>query len=218
VLAVALATAACAVVAGIDPVNYRATNEADVDAETADTIEAGGPLDDAETSTDTGPRKNSCGGLLFGTSIPLSNGDFELGCANGWGTWNATTSDDTTTTSKGSIACRVCYTSGDFGFYVKSTVTRPVVPGENYEVVACVRALPGADGGVYVYPELFAGGDGVVGDGVNAGATYVPIRTAWDVTVAQPSLAIDVRSPGVPGSCFLVDDVSLAIVRDAGSD
>lgn len=60
-----------------------------------------------DSGSEGGPRKNSCGALLFGTPLPLSNGDFELGCANGWNGYQATATEDTTFPSSGSIACRV---------------------------------------------------------------------------------------------------------------
>lgn len=196
------------------------------DATTSDTLappEAGDERAsgvDAATNPDgaTGPRKSSCGALLFGTPIPLLNGDFEVGCANGWGAYNATVTEDTTTPSKGSIACRVCYTSGINGFFVNSTVMRSILPGENYEVVACVRAVPGASADVMVHAELTAPSDGIIGNATNAGATYVPVRAAWEVTTAHPSITLDIRAPEVPGSCFLVDDVSLSLVHDAGAN
>ena len=173
---------------------------------------------DGSTSPDaaTGPRKNSCGALLFGTPIPLSNGDFEVGCANGWGTYQATVSEDTTAPSHGSIACRVCYTTGINGFYLSSLVKMPISPGETYEVVACVRAAPGS-ADLMPHAEIYSSNDGHIGTPVSASAAYVPVRAAWDVTTAYPEVSIDVRADGVAGSCFLVDDVSFARVRDAGN-
>ena len=223
-VAVGLASASCSLLvdssglAGDDAAEVAPSEAGDQRAINADAGADAAP--DGATNPDgaTGPRKNSCGALLFGTPIPLSNGDFEIGCANGWGAYQATVTEDTTTPSKGSIACRVCYTSGTFGFYVSSSVARPVVPGENYEVVACVRAVPGAMGDVTVHAELTASSDGISGTPVNAGATYVPVRAAWEVTTAHASFGIDVRALEAPGSCFLVDDVSLAIVRDAGTN
>lgn len=83
-------------------------------------------------------------------------------------------------------------------------------------MVACVRAVPSPDGGVSPHAELTSGSDGNSGTQVTPGQSYIRVRAAWDVTTAHPNLGVDIRADGVTGSCFLLDDVSLSLVRAAG--
>jgi hypothetical protein len=187
------------------------SNEAGVQGDT-------GGGDAAAADSAAGPRKNSCGGLLFGTPLPLFNPDFELGCTNGWSVYAGGATEDTALPSSGAIACRVCTGStGPDGFFISAALGRPVLPGEVYELVACVRAVPtGGGGGVSPYAELNAGTEGHRDSTVALGPTYTTVRASFTPTAAHPDLSMDIRvSPGVAGDCFLVDDVSVARVRDA---
>ena len=168
----------------------------------------------------TGPRKNSCGGLLFGTPLPLFNPDFELGCTNGWSVYAGGATEDTTQPSSGAIACRVCTgTTGSDGFFIGAALGRPVLPGEVYEVVACVRAVPAAGSAVSPYAEMNAGTEGHRDSTVALGPTYTTVRASFTPVAAHADLSMNIRvSPGVAGDCFLVDDVSVARVRDASTD
>jgi hypothetical protein len=168
-----------------------------------------------------GPRKNSCGALLFGTPLPLFNGDFELGCQNGWHEYVGTAAEDTTSPSHGAIACRVCNSGGNSadGFIFIGSLGQPVLAGESYELVACARAVPGDTIGVATYAEMTAGTDGARGSPITLGATYVPVRGGFDVPAAHPDIGVNIRvSPALAGQCFLVDDVSLSRIRDASVD
>lgn len=207
-------------VAGVDDATTdRVANGADANGQPDGD---GGAETDAgdESQVDAGARKSSCGALLFGRPLPLFNGDFELGCANGWAVYAGSATEETASPSSGAIACRVCTGgAGSDGFLIYATVSQPVVPGESYEVVACVRAVPGADGGVAAYAELSALGDGARGSAIALGNTYMPVRGGWTVATANASFSAAVRvSPAIGAQCFLVDDVSVARVRDASAD
>ena len=179
---------------------------------------ADGSNADAPTDGDAGLRKNSCGALLFGTELPLLNGGFELGCATGWSTYNATSTEETTHVSNGAVACRVCYTSGPFGFFVQATLAMRAIPGEIYEVVACVREAPNDDGGIMTYAEIAVSDNGWSGPLVATGPSYIPVRAAWDVTTGYPEFYPKVRGIADAGACFLVDDIRVSRVRDASAD
>jgi hypothetical protein len=187
------------------------SNEAGLQSET-------GAGSDAEPNDSAaGPRKNSCGGLLFGTPLPLFNPDFELGCTNGWSVYAGGATEDTALPSSGAIACRVCTASnGPDGFFISATLGRPVLAGEIYELVACVRAVPAASSAVSPYAEMNAGTEGHRDSTVALGPTYTSVRASFSPTAAHADLGMNIRvSPGVAGDCFLVDDVSVARVRDA---
>ena len=176
----------------------------------------GAPDADVDAPVEAGIRKNACGALLFGAPVPVFNGDVELGCASGLTAYQANVTEETKAPSSGSIACKVCYVGGANGYILSASVKRDIVVGESYEVVACVRAVPGEDSGVAVYAEVGTGNAGKKGNNTATTDTYVPVRVGWDVTQAGQALTVSVRGFSVPGACFLVDDISLSIVRDAG--
>ena len=167
-----------------------------------------------------GPRKNSCGGLLFGMPLPLFNPDFEQGCTNGWSVYAGGATEDTTLPSSGAIACRVCTASaGADGFFITGALGRPVLPGEIYELVACVRAVPAAGSAVSPYAEMSAGTEGHRDSTVALGPTYASVRASFSPTAAHADLLMNIRvSPAQAGDCFVVDDISVARVRDASTD
>jgi hypothetical protein len=208
---------------GVDPADGAST------ADGGGGSEAGGGADaalDADRpssfdAAEAGPRKNSCGALLFGTPLPLFNGDFELGCGNGWKEYVGTATEDTTSPSQGAIACRVCNSGGNSsdGFFISGALGKPILAGESYELVACARAVPGDTIGVATYAELNAGTDGARGSPTTLGATYVPVRGGFDVPSAHPDIGVNIRvSPALAGQCFLVDDLSLSRIRDASTN
>ena len=148
----------------------------------------------------------------------MQNGDFELGCNFGTSLYNSTASD-TTLAANGTVGCRVCYTSGVYGFYTSFSVPLIVVPGETYDVVACVRSAPDQDAAaaITVFAQLAVADNGFPGAPVAVSASYVPARVSWNVMASYPSVELEVRSASeVPGTCFVVDDVRLLRVRDAG--
>ena len=169
--------------------------------------------DAAVDAAEAGPRRNSCGGLLFGTPVPLTNPDFELGCSNSWGGYEATITEETSLVSSGSVACRLCFVAGPDGFFINRTTSMPVLQGETYELVACVRDVPDAAATTpYAFMIDPPGQVGVQGTAVAPGPTYVPVRAAWTVGQPYTGLQIGIRAPTVDGGCFIVDDVTLSKV------
>lgn len=190
--------------------------EAGGDATVGDRADADAGAD-AAVQEEAGLRKNSCGALLFGTPVPIFNGDLELGCASGYTGYQATITESTSVPSNGALACKVCFVDGINGFLMSATVSRNILPGESYEAVACVRAVPGDDSGVRVFAELTDLNIGKTGIPSTMGDGYVPVRVGWDVPEARSKLTVSVRSYSVSGACFLVDDFSLSLVREAGA-
>ena len=222
-LATGLTTASCSLLVGTSDLTCGAGSDAaapsgDALAPDRSAPEPDGSTADAATDGDAGPRKNSCGALLFGTELPLPNGDFELGCATGWSTYNATSAEETTLVSSGAIACRVCYTSGPFGFFVQAPLAMRAIPGEIYELVACVREAPNDDGGIMAFAEIGVSDNGFSGPLVTTGPSYIPARASWEVTTGYPEIYPKVRGIADAGACFLVDDIRVLRVRDASAD
>lgn len=191
---------------------FDATVEAATDA-------PGDAGDDADADAGpTGPRRNSCGSLLFGTPIPVFNGDFELGCSNGYTSYAANVGPDTLAPSNGALACRVCYApnAGPDGYFITAVVNRDVVAGETYEAVACIRTIVDGDAGTPVHLEVGVDQDVAFSPGVAVSASYAEVRKGWDVQLPHGVIGINIRGITEEGACFLVDDLSLSLVKDAG--
>lgn len=203
---------------GDDAADGQVSGRFEAGADAHAVAEAGADGDaDAALPVDAGPRKNSCGDLLFGTPLTLFNGDFELGCANGFTSYATTPVNDSTAPSNGANACKLCYGSGPDGYFLTATVVRDVVPGETYEAVACVRDAPGADAGAAVHVEIGNAQDVSFSNAIAVGPTYATVRKGWDVQQAHDRFTINIRAATKPDSCFLVDDLTLSLIKDAGA-
>jgi len=198
-------------------VHFDAAPEAATDAKAP--LEAGPQADaDAAPPIEAGPRKNSCGALLFGTPVPVFNGDFEQGCSNGFTGYATVPANDTSAPSNGALACRLCYLTGGGpdGYFITANVPRNVVAGERYEAVACIRTIPGGDAGTPVHVEIGVDQDVNLGGSVAVSATYTEVRMGWDVKQSHDHVGINVRGITEEGACFLIDDLSLSLIKDAG--
>lgn len=175
------------------------------------------PVTDAPTTDgEAGPKTNSCGALLFGTEIPITNGDFELGCANGMVIAAANAAEVTDTVSSGTLACRVCgniETDPDAYFSLGPQVATAVEAGDVIELVACVRSAPGRTVATNVRGFLWSDSDGTFGAPVTLSASYVPLRISWTVPKPRPSFQGLVTASQVVDACFVVDDVRIFKVK-----
>jgi hypothetical protein len=212
-IAVTLASAACAVVGRIDPVNYRATTDAD--AETADTA---APAEDAGGDAGQTDANDSATNLL-------DNGSFERGCGEGWTTNDPfATITESTVAHGGARSCQICSSAFDAGaslyFFSILSQTAPGVvpaPGDQYE--AAVWAQKAAAGGDFAQVAVNLAALGADG-GVVEETTSVPTVAAPDWTRVsmlktfnaggtQLQFSVRLRRYSDQSACVLLDDAEL---------
>ncbi len=183
--------------------------------------DAGAPTDSATPVVDAGADadaglRNSCGALLTGTEIPLTNPGFELGCQAGWTADIADRTNETTLVSQGAIACRVCgNTTSVDQFHINQDVMMAVQAGQVYEVVGCVRTAPGFTPATMVEGLVTTegGSEGHQGDPVELIDSYQPVRASLTIDGNYNDVNADVNAAATAGTCFLVDDVRLFRVQ-----
>jgi hypothetical protein len=154
----------------------------------------------------------------------LSNGDFELGCSDGWkGLDPFTTGTLDTTAHSGSASCRVCSTAFDGGgatFYADfgQSAEHPVAPGETYEAELWARTAPSS-----AAPDSFSAAlavrdaDGGALEETNSGAqiptdAWAHVGFSHKTTAAGETLSFIITMQRNSGTttCLLLDDARIS--------
>lgn len=148
----------------------------------------------------------------------LANGGFEAhnpACAPGW-TIQIGVADPVMTSHSGSWSCRICSTSASEAYYGLDLTTPFPAKVGSWTLDAYARAETDAGTPIELDVRIAANG------GMPTMTAQLGLSSSWargqasiDVVTtdaATPQVVVSILAMGPPGSCFLVDDVSLTYV------